>query len=133
MALTSVPTIERNDGVVRSCELLAAGSAAHPPPPASFTRSRKGRSRQHQATNRLGALLGRADHVLALLDDLRIPLTNKPGLARPSLGTRSARDFRHFSPRCWRHRFVPHPQFSCDDAQARTSHAHPFLVAWEPE
>ena len=73
--LTSVPAIERDDWVARYFEILAAGYAAQPPPPSSAG-SHKGRPRQSQAKNLLDALLGRAEQVLALLDDLRIPFTN---------------------------------------------------------
>src|SRR6266487_5744797 len=57
-------------------EILAAGYAAQPPPPASSADKRKGRPKQSQAKNLLDALLLRAEQVLALLDDLRIPFTN---------------------------------------------------------
>jgi transposase len=74
--LTSVPAIERDEWVARYFEILAAGYAAQPPPPASSAGSRKGRRKQSQAKNLLDALLLRAEQVLALLDDLRIPFTN---------------------------------------------------------
>src|SRR5579864_4430681 len=76
LQLTSVPAIERDEWVARYFEILAAGYAAQPPPPASSAGSRKGRRKQSKAKNLLDALLGRADQVLALLDDLRIPFTN---------------------------------------------------------
>jgi transposase len=74
--LRSVPTIERDDWVARYFEILAAGYAAQPPPPASVVGSHKGRPKQSPAKNLLDALLGRAEQVLALLDDLCIPFTN---------------------------------------------------------
>jgi transposase len=74
--LPAVPTIERDEWVARYFEILAAGYAAQPPPPASSRGSRKGRPKQSKAKNLLDALLGRAEQVLALLDDLRIPFTN---------------------------------------------------------
>lgn len=74
--LSAVPAIERDDWVARYFEILAAGYAAQPPPPASSTGSRKGRPKQSKAKNLLDALMARADQVLALLDDLRIPFTN---------------------------------------------------------
>src|SRR5258708_3013986 len=74
--LSAVPAIERDDWVARYFELLAAGYAAQPPPPASSAGSSKGRPKQSQAKNLLDALLGRAEQVLALLDDLRLPFTN---------------------------------------------------------
>jgi len=74
--LSAVPAIERDDWVARYFEILAAGYAAQPPPPAPSAGARKGRPKQSKAQNLLDALLGRADQVLALLDDLRIPFTN---------------------------------------------------------
>ena len=74
--LTCVPAIERDDWVARYFEILAAGYAAQPPQPASPPGKRKGRRKQSKAKNLLDALLGRAEQVLALLDDLRIPFTN---------------------------------------------------------
>ena len=74
--LTAVPAIECDEWVARYFEILAAGSAAQPPPPASSAGSRKGRRKQSRAKNLLDALLGRAEQVLALLDNLRIPFTN---------------------------------------------------------
>jgi hypothetical protein len=57
-------------------EILAAGYAAQPPPPVSSAGLHQGRRKQSQAKNLLDALLGRAEQVLALLDDLSIPFTN---------------------------------------------------------
>src|SRR6266702_2908875 len=74
--LTSVPPIERDDWVARYFEILAAGYAAQPPPAAASSAKRKGRRKQSKAKNLLDALLLRAEQVLALLDDLRIPFTN---------------------------------------------------------
>lgn len=70
----SVPAIERDEWVARYFEILATGYAAQPPPPPSP--NRKGRLKQTRAKNLLDALMARADQVLALLDDLRIPFTN---------------------------------------------------------
>jgi transposase len=141
--LTSIPTIERDDWTrARSCELLAAGSAAHLPAPASSTRSRKGRPRQRQATNRLDALLGCADHMLALLDDLRIPLTNSrasrdlrwatvrhtmSGTSRRAAGATALCRIR--SSLATMHK----PGHSMLSALPAVFHAHSFLVAWESE
>jgi transposase len=72
----AVPAIERDDWVARYFEILAAGYAAQPPPPRSPAETGKGRPKQSKAKNLLDALLERADQVLALLDDLRIPFTN---------------------------------------------------------
>ena len=74
--LSAVPALQRDDWVARSFEMLAAGYAAQPPPPASSAGSHKGRQKQSQAKNLLDALMARAEQVLALLDDLRIPFTN---------------------------------------------------------
>ena len=74
--LSAVPAIERDDWVARYFELLAAGYAAQPPPPVSSAGASNGRPKQSQAKNLLDALLGRAEQVLALLDDLRLPFTN---------------------------------------------------------
>ena len=76
LRLSSVPPIERDDWVARYFEILAAGYAAQPPPPAASGRPPKGRPKQSQAKNLLDALMARAEQVLALLDDLRIPFTN---------------------------------------------------------
>jgi len=76
LQLPSVPTVERDEWVARSFEIVAAGYAAQPPPPVSCAGSRKGRPKQSKAKNLLNALLRRAEQVLALLDDLRIPFTN---------------------------------------------------------
>ena len=74
--LPSVPAMERDEWAARYFEILAAGYAAQPPPPASSAGSHKGRRKQSKAKNLLDTLLGRAEQVLALLDDLRIPFTN---------------------------------------------------------
>src|SRR5438128_11725162 len=74
--LSAVPAIERDEWVARYFEILAAGYAAQPPPPASSPGSRKGRRKQSKAKNLRDALLLRAEQVLAVLDDLRIPFSN---------------------------------------------------------
>src|SRR5258708_13560042 len=76
LRLTCVPAVERDEWVGRYCESVASGYAVQPPPPASSAGSCKGRRKQSKAKNLLDALLRRADQVLALLDDLRIPFTN---------------------------------------------------------
>jgi Transposase IS66 family len=88
--LSAVPAIERDEWVAHYFEILAAGYAAQPPPSASSAGSRQGRRKQSKAKNLLDALLGRAEQVLALLDDLRIPFTNNQ--ARPS-GTCAGQKF----------------------------------------
>jgi transposase len=74
--LSRVPPIERDEWVARYFDILAAGYAAPPPPVASSPGVRKGRRKQSKAKNLLDALMARAEQVLALLDDLRIPFTN---------------------------------------------------------
>src|SRR5690349_10985041 len=74
--LKAGPQIERDEWVARYFEILACGYAAQPPPPNSAAGSSKGRPKQSKAKNLLDALLLRAEQVLALLDDLRIPFTN---------------------------------------------------------
>ena len=69
-----VPAVERDEWVARYFEILAAGYSAQPPPLPS-PKSR-GKPKQTPAKNLLDALMTRADQVLALLDDLRIPFTN---------------------------------------------------------
>jgi len=54
--LSAVPAIERDDWVARYFEILAAGYAAQPPPPASSPGKPKGRRKQSQAKNLLDAL-----------------------------------------------------------------------------
>jgi transposase len=76
LQLPAVPLIERDEWVARYFEILAAGYAAQPPPPASPAEKGKGRRKQSKAKNLLDALLLRADQVLAVLDDLRLPFTN---------------------------------------------------------
>lgn len=68
-------SLERDEWVARYFEILAAGYAAQPPAP-SPTKKGKGRRKQSKAKNLLDALLGRADQVLAFLDDLRLPFSN---------------------------------------------------------
>lgn len=74
--LNAVPVIERDDWAARYFEILATGYAAQPPPPAPTPGKRTGKPKQSPAKNLLDALLLRAEQVLALLDDLRIPFTN---------------------------------------------------------
>jgi transposase len=76
LQLSAVPSIERDEWVARYFEILAAGYAAQPPPSASSGGSPKGKTKQSKAKNLLDALLARAEQVLALLDDLRVPFTN---------------------------------------------------------
>jgi transposase len=71
----AVAPLERDEWVARYFDILATGYAAQSPPP-SATPARRGRRKQSRAKNLLDALLLRAEQVLALLDDLRIPFTN---------------------------------------------------------
>jgi hypothetical protein len=71
-----IPAIERDEWVVRSFEILAAGFAAQAPPTPEAIPKRRGRQKQSAAKNLLDDLLRRAEQVLAFLDDLSIPFTN---------------------------------------------------------
>jgi transposase len=140
--LRSVPAIERDDWVARYFEILAAGYAAQPPPPASSAGSRKGRCKQSKAKNLLDALLLRAEQVLALLDDLRIPFTNNQAerdlrlakVQQKIAGTfRSATGVTAF---CRIRSYLStmqkqgHPMLS---ALTAVFHGQPLPVAWAPE
>jgi transposase len=140
--LTAVPALERDDWVVRYFEILAAGYAAQPPPPASSPGSRKGRRKQSQAKNLLDALLLRAEQVLALLDDLRIPFTNNQAerdlrwakVQQKISGTfRSATGVTAFC-RIRSYLATMHKQgHSMLSALTAVFHGHPLPVAWAPE
>src|SRR6266487_2244292 len=140
--LTAVPAIERDDWVARYFEILAAGYAAQAPPPASSPGSRKGRPRQSKAKNLLDALLLRADQVLALLDDLRIPFTNNQAerdlrwakVQQKISGTfRSATGASAF---CHIRSYLSTMQkqgHSMLSALTAVFHGQPLPVAWTPE
>jgi hypothetical protein len=140
--LTSVPAIERDEWVARYFEILAAGYAAQPPPPASSAGPRKGRRKQSKAKNLLDALLGRADQVLALLDDLRIPFTNNQaerdlrwakvqqkisGTFRSATGVTAFCRIRSYLSTMQKQ---GHPMLS---ALTAVFHSQPLPVAWAPE
>ena len=140
--LSAVPAIERDDWVARYFEILAAGYAAQPPPPASCAGSRKGRRKQSKAKNLLDALLLRADQVLALLDDLRIPFTNNQaerdlrwakvqqkisGTFRSATGVTAFCRIRSYLSTMQKQ---GHPMLS---ALTAVFHGQPLPVAWEPE
>jgi transposase len=140
--LTSVPAIERDEWVARYFEILAAGYAAQPPPLASSAGKRKGRRKQSKAKNLLDALLGRADQVLALLDDLRIPFTNNQAerdlrlakVQQKIAGTfRSATGVTAFC--CIRSYLSTMHKQGRPMLSALTAvfHGHPLPVAWGPE
>jgi transposase len=139
--LSAVPAIERDDWVARYFEILAAGYAAQPPP-APSPGSRKGRRKQSKAKNLLDALLGRADQVLALLDDLRIPFTNNQaerdlrwakvqqkisGTFRSATGVTAFCRIRSYLSTMQKQ---GHPMLS---ALTAVFHGHPLPVAWGPE
>jgi transposase len=140
--LTAVPAIERDDWVARYFEILAAGYAAQPPPPTSSAGSHKGRQKQSQAKNLLDALLGRAEQVLALLDDLRIPFTNNQAerdlrlakVQQKVSGTfRSATGVTAF---CRIRSYLSTMQKQGSPMLAALTavfHGQPLPVAWEPE
>ena len=140
--LSAVPAIERDDWVARYFEILAAGYAAQPPPPASSPGKPKGRRKQSQAKNLLDALMARADQVLALLDDLSIPFTNNQAerdlrwakVQQKISGTfRSATGVTAF---CRIRSYLSTMQkqgHSMLSALTAVFHGHPFPVAWAPE
>jgi transposase len=140
--LPAVPAIERDDWVARYFEILAAGYAAQPPPPASSVGSRKGRRKQSKAKNLLDALLLRAEQVLALLDDLRIPFTNNQAerdlrwakVQQKISGTfRSATGVTAFC-RIRSYLSTMHKQgHSMLAALTAVFHGQPLPVAWAPE
>jgi transposase len=140
--LPAVPAIERDEWVACYFEILASGYAAQPPPPASSAGSPKGRRKQSQAKNLLDALMARAEQVLALLDDLRIPFTNNQAerdlrlakVQQKISGTfRSATGVTAF---CRIRSYLSTMQkqgHSMLSALTAVFHAQPFPVAWEPE
>ncbi len=142
LQLSAVPAIERDDWVTRYFEILAAGYAAQAPPPASSAGSCKARPKQSQAKNLLDALMARAEHVLALLDDLRIPFTNNQAerdlrwakVQQKISGTfRSATGATAF---CSIRSYLSTMQkqgHSMLSALAAVFHAHPLPVAWALE
>jgi transposase len=140
--LTAVPAIERDEWVARYFEILAAGYAAQPPPPASSPAKRKGKPKQSQAKNLLDALMARAEQVLALLDDLRIPFTNNlaerdlrmakvqqkiSGTFRSATGVTAFCRIRSYLSTMHKQ---GHPMLS---ALTAVFHGQPLPVAWAPE
>lgn len=142
LLLRAVPAIERDDWVARYFEILAAGYAAQPPPPTSPPAKRKGKRKQSKAKNLLDALLGRAEQVLALLDDLRIPFTNNQAerdlrwakVQQKISGTfRSATGATAFC-RIRSYLSTMHKQgHSMLSALTAVFHGQPLPVAWAPE
>ena len=140
--LTAVPAIERDEWAAGYFEILAAGYAAQPPPPASSSGKGKGRPKQSKAKNLLDALMARAEQVLALLDDLRIPFTNNQaerdlrwakvqqkisGTFRSATGVTAFCRIRSYLSTMHKQ---GHPMLS---ALTAVFHGHPLPVAWGPE
>lgn len=140
--LKAVPTIERDDWIARYFEILATGYAAQAPPAAPTLRKRKGKLKQSAAKNLLDALLGRAEQVLAFLDDLSIPFTNNQaerdlrmakvqqkisGTFRSATGATTFCRIRSYLSTMHKQ---GHPMLA---ALAAVFHGHPFPVAWSPE
>lgn len=74
-----LPPEERDALVLQYFELLQQGFTAHrtlAPPPDACAPQKPGRRKQDDAKNLLDALLARAEHVLAFLDDLAVPFSN---------------------------------------------------------
>jgi transposase len=142
LQLSAVPKIERDEWVARYFEILASGYAAQAPPPISAVGSSKGRPKQSKAKNLLDALLLRAEQVLALLDDLRIPFTNNQAegdlrwakVQQKISGTfRSATGATAF---CLIRSYLSTMQkqgHSMLAALTAVFHGHPLPVAWAPE
>ncbi len=142
LQLSAVPSIERDEWVARYFEILAAGYAAQPPPSASSGGSRKGKTKQSKAKNLLDALLVRAEQVLALLDDLRVPFTNNQaerdlrwakvqqkisGTFRSATGVSA---FCHIRSYLSTMQKQGHPLLS---ALTAVFHGQPLPVTWAPE
>ena len=72
-----VPAEVRDEWVAQYFEILSHAFAAQPPGAAQAQAPpKKGRPKQSAAKNLLDDLLGRAEQVLAFLDDLTLPFTN---------------------------------------------------------
>jgi transposase len=134
--LSGVPASERDEWVARyardSGGWLCRSTASSPG-------SHKGRPKQSKAKNLLDALLGRADQVLALLDDLRIPFTNNhaerdlrwakiqqkiAGTFRSATGVTAFCRIRNYLSTMQKQ---GHPMLS---ALTAVFHGHPLPVAW---
>jgi transposase len=140
--LKAVPPLERDDWVARYFEILATGYAAQGPPAAPTSGKRKGKPRQSPARNLLDALLSRAEQVLALLDDLRIPFTNNQAerdLRMAKVQQKISGTFRSAtgaSAFCRIRSYLSTMQkqgHGMLSALTAVFHGHPFLVAWSPE
>lgn len=138
----AVPALERDDWVARYFEILAAGYAAQPPPPAAPVCKSRGRPKQSKAKNLLDALLTRAEQVLALLDDLRIPFTNNQAERDLRMAKVQQKISGTFRSACGATAFCAIRSYlSTMHKQGHTMlsslvavfTAHPFPVAWGPE
>ena len=140
--LRAVPPIERDDWVARSFAILAAGYAAQAPPPTSSAGASQGRPKQSTAKNLSDALMARAEQVLALLDELRIPFPKQQAerdlrwaKVQPKIwGTcRTATGAPAF---CRIRRYLSTMQKqgpSLLSALTAVFHGQPFPLAWAPE
>jgi transposase len=140
--LPAVPALERDEWCARYFEILASGYAAQPPPPLPAPGKRKGRPKQSRAKNLLDALLLRADQVLALLDDLRIPFTNNQAerdLRMAKVQQKIAGTFRSATGAtafCRIRSYLSTMQkqgHSMLSALTAVFHDQPLPVAWRPE
>jgi transposase len=74
-----IPREVRDPLLAQYFAILASGFAAHAaqaPPMNTMVPKKSGRKKQEASKNLLDALLKRADHILAFLDDLCVPFTN---------------------------------------------------------
>jgi transposase len=138
----AVPVLERDDWIARYFEILAAGYAAQPPPPDSCPTICKRKRKQSPAKNLLDALLRRANQVLAILDDLRIPFTNNQAerdlrwakvqqkISGSFRSTTGVTAFCHIRSYLSTMQKQGHSMFS---ALAAVFQGQPFPVAWAPE
>jgi len=121
--LTSVPPIERDEWVARYARdpgLWLCGSTATSGVFLCKT-PRPTQAKQGQEFARCPAFACRASAGLARR--LAHTFYQQPGRAGSALGQSPAEDFGHLSQCHWGHGFLPHPQLSFDDAEARTLHA----------
>jgi hypothetical protein len=137
-----VPALERDEWVTRYFEILATGYAAQPPPSEDVGTRRRGRRKQSAAKNLLDALQHRADQVLALLDDLRVPFTNNQAerdLRMVKVQQKIAGTFRSASGatafcRIRSYLSTMHKQgHTMLSSLAAVFNGTPFPVAWGPE
>jgi transposase len=132
--LTCVPAIERDEWVARYARDSGGGLCRSTAPTRAFRRiaQRPAQAKPGQESAGCAALACRSSAGFA-----RRPADSfyqQPGRAGPSLGESAAKDCWHLSQCDGGHRFLPHPQFSFDDAQARTPHAlcSGCCLSWSP-